>query len=135
MINWITLKFNDANKEIEYNEAKLNEIIQTIKKILVLCFVFASIELIKEIILYALKKIPFTSFYYYFGLLVIFLFILIVSYKFTNRITIMIPILLAILCIFFCFNYFYIGMIEFTHFMVIINIIYMLRGKNIVIYL
>jgi hypothetical protein len=44
MMNWITLKFNDSNKEIEYSEVKSREIIGTIKKILILCFTFSVVE-------------------------------------------------------------------------------------------
>jgi hypothetical protein len=114
MMNWMTLKFNDSNKEIEYNELKTREILLILRKILAICLIFGTVEMIKEITLYACGKIPFVSFYYYFGLLILFFIILICSYKFNKKVHVMMPVFLTILSIFYCFNYFYEVNIEFS---------------------
>jgi hypothetical protein len=131
MMNWITLKFNDSNKEIEYNDTKSKHIINTIRKIILLCFIYAGIELVKELVLYFMKKIPFVSFYYYFGLIIIFLMILLITYKFEDKVRYLIPVILVVLCIFYCFYNFYVDMIEFSKYMTILAIIFMLRGTSL----
>ena len=108
MINWITLKFFDQNKEIEYYESKIKEIVANLRKTLIVCAVFCAIELVKEIILYGFKKIPFNSFYYYFGLLVLFAIMGVSTYKCQRCVHILTPIQLSIICIYFCFFYLYV---------------------------
>ena len=98
------------------------------RKVLIVTLGFLAAELIKEIALTSLNRIPFTSFWFYFGFAIVCLITLFLTYKWRARLQLVNIVLITFLCIFYSFSYYYIDIIEFSFSMTVITYLFSLRG-------
>lgn len=130
-MNWISLKFNDQNKEIEYLESRTFDKLIKFRKVIYLTLAFNCAEIIKEITLSAINLIPFASFWFFFGFSIMCLGTLVLSYKMKNSLQLINLASLVFLCFFYTFCYYYIDNIEFSFFMVVVLYTYSLYGTYV----
>jgi hypothetical protein len=131
ILNWFTLKFNDRNKEIEYQEMRNFEKIFKFRKLILITLAFNGLEIIKDITLSSLDKIPFDSFWFYFAFTLIALFSLIASYKFKKYMPHVNLSFFVFLCTYYSFCYFSIENVEFSLFTLILLYIFSLHGTYV----
>lgn len=112
-------------------ESRTFDKVRKFRKVLAITIVFNCFEIIKEIALSSLNRIPFASFWFFFGYCIINLVTLATSYRLQKLMQIINLALMIFLCVFYSFCYYFIENVEFSIFMVIFLYVYSLHGTYI----